>query len=141
MIRNRFLHCPVYARVRKSKVVLTLRSKLDPNFRQERLIMRIPDLHSVRRLHSKIDVSKKVRTDAITPAKRRTFFLLLCAFALLACPAMTKAQDHTHKFLHNDFTNSHCWAVTSSTRSAPAMVIKNPGTIAAGKSPGLSLPW
>ena len=101
--------------------------------------MRIPDLHSMRRLHSKIDVSKKVKTDAITPAKRRTFIFLLCAFALFACPAMTNAQDHTHKFLRNDFTNSHCWAVTSSTRSAPAMVIKNPGTIAAGKSPGLSL--
>jgi hypothetical protein len=59
--------------------------------------------------------------------------------ALLLCSTTARAQDRTHKFLRNDFDNSHCWAVASDSRSASAMVIKNPGTIAAGKSPGLSL--
>ncbi|MDT7807775.1 MAG: hypothetical protein QOJ70_1588 [Acidobacteriota bacterium] len=59
--------------------------------------------------------------------------------ALLACASHARAADQTHKFLHNDFDKTRCWAVSGSGRTAPAMTPKNPGPIASNKSPGLSL--
>lgn len=70
---------------------------------------------------------------------RLTLTFAACIFLSMICAVIANGQDHTHKFLRNDFDNSHCWNVTNSTRSAPAMVLKTPGTFGTTGSPGLSL--
>ncbi|HST53818.1 MAG TPA: hypothetical protein VLJ61_17550 [Pyrinomonadaceae bacterium] len=61
------------------------------------------------------------------------------AVALLLCSTVARAADHTHKFLHNDFDKTHCWSITASPRTAPAMTTKSVGPIASNMSPPLSI--
>ena len=59
--------------------------------------------------------------------------------AVAVASSSARAGDHEHKFLHNDYSKTHCWGSPGAARTAPAMVPKTPGALAAGKSPGLSL--
>jgi len=58
---------------------------------------------------------------------------------MLLCSTPARAQDQTHRFLHNDFDKSHCWAVSGNSRTAPAMLTQSPGPTAPNHSPGVSL--
>lgn len=78
------------------------------------------------------------------PARQCLALRLLAGFgamllAALCCPSAARAADQTHMFLRNDFDPSHCWEAGDAARTAPAMAAQNPGSPAAGKSPGVSL--